>query len=115
MVKRPADNMVPDLDDPYGGLDPELCKFYDEREKKRRDKRGGDDAKPRPALIAAPYRWRDPATIPRRQFLFGRHYIRGTIGATIGAGGRAKTTKGLLEFVGMACGRNLLTGEHLTP
>ena len=38
MVKRPTDNLVPDLDDPYGGLDPDLCKFYDDREKKRRNK-----------------------------------------------------------------------------
>src|SRR5262245_54196548 len=66
-------------------------------------------------LTARPYGWRDPATIPRRQFLFGRHYARKTIGATIGSGGRAKTTLGLLEFVGMACGRNLLTGEKIEP
>jgi hypothetical protein len=73
---------------------------------------GGDDAD---KLTALPYRWRDPATIPRRQFLFGRHYVRKTIGATIGGGGRGKTTLGLLEFVGMACGRNLLTGEEIEP
>jgi RecA-family ATPase len=66
-------------------------------------------------LIALPYGWRDPKKIPRRQLLFGRHYIRKTIGATIGGGGRGKTTLGLLEFVGMACGRNLLTGEEITP
>src|SRR5262249_38734507 len=47
--------------------------------------------------------------------LFGRHYIRKTIGATVGGGGRGKTTLGLLEFVGMACGRNLLTGEKIEP
>jgi hypothetical protein len=66
-------------------------------------------------LTARPYRWRDPKTIPPRQFLFGRHYIRRTIGATVGSGGRAKTTLGLLEFVGMACGRNPLTDEEITP
>jgi hypothetical protein len=43
------------------------------------------------------------------------HYIRKTIGATIGSGGRAKTTLSLLEFVGMACGRNLLTGGEFEP
>jgi hypothetical protein len=57
--------------------------------------------------------WRDPATIPRREFLFGRHYIRGCIGATIGAGGRAKTTLGSCEAVGMAIGRDLMTGTAL--
>jgi hypothetical protein len=73
---------------------------------------GGDKAD---KLTALPYRWRDPKTIPSRQFLFGRHYIRKTIGATIGGGGRGKTTLGLLEFVGMAHGRNLLTGDESAP
>src|SRR5262245_16988420 len=53
--------------------------------------------------------WRDPATIPPRQFLFGQHYIRRHIGATIGAGGRAKTTLGTAEAIGMALGRDLMT------
>jgi AAA domain len=66
-----------------------------------------------PPIIAAPFMWPDPATIPPRQRLFGQHYIRKNIGCTIGGGGRAKTTLGLLEAVSMACGRNLLTGEML--
>jgi hypothetical protein len=66
-------------------------------------------------LTATPYRWRDPATIPPRQFLFGRHCARKTIGATVGGGGRGKTTLGLLEFIGMAAGRNLLTDEKIAP
>jgi hypothetical protein len=57
--------------------------------------------------------WRDPATIPPRQSLYGRHYIRRTIGATIGAGGRAKTTLSHLEAVSMAAGRDLMTSEAL--
>ena len=66
-------------------------------------------------LTATPYRWRDPKEIPPRQFLFGRHYARRNIGATIGGGGRGKTTLGLTEFVGMASGRNLLTCEKIEP
>jgi hypothetical protein len=57
--------------------------------------------------------WRDPATIPRRQFLYGRHLIRRNISATVGAGGRAKTTQILFEAVEMAVGRNLTTDEPL--
>jgi hypothetical protein len=57
--------------------------------------------------------WRDPTTIPRRQSLYGRHYSRGDIGATIGAGGRFKTSHSLFEGVEMAAGRNLTTGEPL--
>lgn len=57
--------------------------------------------------------WCDPATIPCRQHLFGLHYTRRNIGATIGAGGRGKTTLGTTEAVSMSIGRNLFTGELL--
>jgi hypothetical protein len=57
--------------------------------------------------------WRDPATIPPRAFLFGRHYQRRTVGATIGAGGRLKTTLAMCEGLGMGIGRDLLTGDQL--
>ena len=66
-------------------------------------------------FAAVPYSWRNPATIPSREFLFARHYVRNNMGATIGAGGRAKTTYGLAEFVFMACGRNQMTGEQIEP
>jgi hypothetical protein len=66
-------------------------------------------------IVARPFAWPDPVTIPRRQFLFGRHYVRKVIGATIGGGGRAKTTLSHIEAVSMACGRILLTGERITP
>jgi len=68
---------------------------------------------PPPKLeLVAPW-WRDPATIPPRQFLYGRHYIRRAIGATIAAGGRGKTTLSVFEAVTMTAGRNLATGEPL--
>jgi hypothetical protein len=57
--------------------------------------------------------WRDPSTIPRREFLYGRHYSRKNIGASIGAGGRLKTTYSLFEALEIATGRNLTTGEPL--
>jgi hypothetical protein len=57
--------------------------------------------------------WRDPATIPARQFLYGRHYIRRAIGATIAAGGRGKTTLSVLEAVTMAGGFHFTTRESL--
>jgi RecA-family ATPase len=57
--------------------------------------------------------WREPADIPARQFMFGRHYIRGAIGATIGGGGRGKTTLGSCEAISMAVGRDLMAGETL--
>jgi RecA-family ATPase len=57
--------------------------------------------------------WRDPATIPPRQFLHGRHYIRRAISATIAGGGRGKTTLGCFEAVTMAAGFDLATREPL--
>jgi hypothetical protein len=64
-------------------------------------------------FVIVPYGWPDPTSIPRRRFLYGAHYMRGTVSATIGAGGRLKTTNELIEMIGMACGKNLLTGEPL--
>jgi hypothetical protein len=68
-----------------------------------------------PAIIAVPYQWPDPATIPPRQFLFGRHYIRRYMSGTIGGGGRSKTTLGIAEAIFMTAGRNPLTGESFEP
>ena len=61
----------------------------------------------------APYDFPDPASIPAREWLFGRYYVRGTVGATIGAPGRLKSTTTLTEVIGMAVGRDLMTGEAL--
>ncbi len=71
-------------------------------------------AGPRPIAAAGdtPW-WRDPAMIPARQFLYGRHYIRRTIGATIAAGGRGKTTLSVYEAVTMTVGRDLSTNTPL--
>jgi hypothetical protein len=57
--------------------------------------------------------WVDPKTIPPRAFLYEKHYARKCIGASIGAGGRMKTSEGLLEAVEMALRRNLCTREPL--
>jgi AAA domain len=61
-----------------------------------------------------PRAWcRDPATIPARSSLYDGHYIRRTIGATIGGGGRAKTTRGIYEAVCMVVGFDIATKEKL--
>jgi AAA domain len=58
--------------------------------------------------------WRDPTTIPPRAFLYDRHYSRRNIGATIAAGGRAKTTLSVYEALSMAVGRDLSTRLELS-
>jgi hypothetical protein len=78
--------------------------------------RATNGAEPPPAAFTfdlAPYAFPDPALIPPREWLFGRHYIRGAVSATIGAPGRLKSTTVLTEIVGMAAGRDLMTGEAL--
>jgi RecA-family ATPase len=57
--------------------------------------------------------WRDPASIPPRSSLYDGHYIRRTIGATIGGGGRAKTTRGIYEGISMAVGFDIATKDKL--
>jgi hypothetical protein len=57
--------------------------------------------------------WRDPATIPPRRSLYDGHYIRRAIGATIGGGGRAKTTRGVYEGICMSVGFDIATKDPL--
>lgn len=65
----------------------------------------------RPTLFA----WRDPATIPTRQWLYGRHLIRKFVSATIAAPGVGKSTLGLAEDVAMTTGRPLLGDTAAGP
>jgi AAA domain len=70
----------------------------------------GQDTRSSGTIIAKPYVYRDPRTIPPRQFLHAGHYIRGFLSATIGPGGLGKTSLQLVEAVGMVIGRDLLKG-----
>lgn len=52
--------------------------------------------------------WRDPATIPRREFLYGHAYARGFVSATIADGGTGKSLLKIVEFLACATGLPLL-------
>lgn len=58
-----------------------------------------------------PFKWSDPAAFPRRQFIYGRHYVRGYLGVTIAPTKVGKSSLLLVETVAMATGRNLLGVE----
>jgi hypothetical protein len=61
-----------------------------------REKPGPDDR--REVMLEfdpAPYNFPDPAKIPPRQWLYGRHYMRGVVSVTMGAPGRLKSTTSL--------------------
>jgi hypothetical protein len=60
-----------------------------------------------------PYDAPDPTKIPRREWLYGFHYMRKIVSATVGPGGIGKSSLGLVEAVSMALGRDLLHKEKL--
>ncbi|MDX1742183.1 MAG: AAA family ATPase [Ruegeria sp.] len=59
-----------------------------------------------------PFEWRDPATIPPRQWLYGEHLIRKQVSATVAAGGVGKSSHSIVEALAMVTGRELL-GERV--
>lgn len=64
------------------------------------------EAKP-PLILATPFEWKDPTKLPRREFLFGKHYIRKYVSVTVAPGGLGKTSNSIVEALAMATGREL--------
>lgn len=56
--------------------------------------------------------WRDPETVPRREFLYGHYYARGFVSATIADGGIGKSLLKITELLACATGLPLL---DITP
>jgi hypothetical protein len=61
-----------------------------------------------PTAWAQPFVWREPAEIPRRQWLYKPHLICGFISLTVSPGGVGKSTLALCEALALASGRPLL-------
>jgi RecA-family ATPase len=66
---------------------------------------------PAAPFVLRPFVPFDPAQLPPRQFLFGKHYQRRTTGGTVAPGGTGKSSLEMVEGVSMATGRNLLGEE----
>lgn len=62
---------------------------------------------PAPILAATPFEWKDPSTLPRREFAFGRHFIRKYVSVTVAPGGLGKTANSIVEALAMASGKAL--------
>jgi hypothetical protein len=62
-------------------------------------------------FILRPFTPFDPAKLPPREFLFGKHYQRRVVGGTVAPGDFGKTSLCMVEQVSMATARNLL-GEQ---
>lgn len=66
---------------------------------------------PKPDIIAKPFAWRDPAEIPPREWLYGRHFIRKFLSLDIAAGGVGKSSVKVVEALAMASQKPLLGKE----
>jgi hypothetical protein len=58
--------------------------------------------------LPTPFVWRDPASIPPRAWLYGRHLIRKQVSVTVAPGGVGKSSLTIVEGLAMAAGRDLL-------
>ena len=59
-------------------------------------------------LQATPFAWKEPTTIPRRDWLYGRLLLRKFVSATISPGGLGKSSLVAAEALAQVSGRNLL-------
>jgi AAA domain-containing protein len=73
-----------------------------------RDRKPRKEPPPPPVYKPTPFKWRDPKKMPRRQFVYGKHLIRGYLSATVAPGGVGKSSLALVEAVAMATGKALL-------
>jgi hypothetical protein len=68
----------------------------------------------REALQPRPFVLGDVAAIPKREWVYGRHYIRKYLSVTVAPGGAGKTAITIAEAVAMATGKPIL-GVETTP
>jgi AAA domain len=61
-----------------------------------------------PIIRATPFRPRDPALIPPRRWIYGRHYIRQFLTETVAPGAYGKSALALTEAVAIVTGKPLL-------
>jgi hypothetical protein len=68
---------------------------------------GKPDKASESTIVATPFAWRDPATFPRRQWLYRGHLIRKFVSATVGPGGSGKSKLSITDALAMITARNL--------
>lgn len=74
-----------------------------------------DDDEDAEDITGEPYDFPDETTLPRWDFLYGTHLMRGEVAGTAAAGGRGKTTWSIGEALGMAAGKKLYHDEVPHP
>jgi AAA domain len=70
--------------------------------------RPDDSVQATPAIYATPYVCTDPATLPLRQYLYGRFLIRKFVSIVIGQTGLGKSTLSAAETLAQVSAKNLL-------
>lgn len=87
----------------------------DKREEIREEKRE-EEQQQKGVWSIKPVRHAPPEnSIKRREFVYGRHLIRGFVSVTVSPGGIGKTTVMMTEQIAMATGRSLLNVEPSEP
>ena len=74
----------------------------------------GEEAPAKPVVMHR-FVWRNPAMIPRRQFIYNRHSARGFVSLTGAVGGVGKTGLLLAESLSLVTGSTLLAGDKMAP
>jgi RecA-family ATPase len=75
----------------------------------------GQNSSPAAPFVLRPLALFDPAAIPPREFLYGKHYQRRTVGGTVAPGGTGKSSLVMVESVCMALGVDLLCDKLPLP
>ena len=111
----PDPNELPPILRFKNGQGPKPQKWQKHEQAWAQEKQAGPEQEPprvqqakTPKIAATPFVWIDPASIPKREFLYGRHYIRGSMSTTIAPGGVGKTSLSVVEALAMASGKPLL-------
>ena len=107
----------PDISRNQGGLYVRVWKKWKDSKNRNYRKDAAADKKETPdngktaRVILKPFTPIDAKSLPRRQWLYGKHYQRGVVSATVAPGGTGKTSLVMVEAVALATCRDLL-GEQ---
>jgi hypothetical protein len=67
------------------------------------------------SFVPTAFEWQDPTTIPLRDWIYGKHLLRGIVSMTIASGAVGKTSLKIVEALALATGRSLLGQEVPKP
>jgi hypothetical protein len=89
---------------------PPRSDWRDERKARDRYKAQGERIAPEEQveISATPWEWREPSTLEPRQRVYGSHYIRGFVTATVAPTKLGKSSLIMAETIAMTTGRDLL-------